>query len=84
MQAATGNIAYAVLASDGFLGLGDKMVAIPWRALRQSAAAKTFRLAMTDQQLKKARLLTETAVCAHEKGVFIRRQISFPMHTGPS
>ena len=54
IEATTGNVAYAVLASDGFMGLGGKLFAIPWRALQQPTAAKTFRLDMTEEQLKKA------------------------------
>ncbi len=30
----SGRIAYAVLSFGGFLGLGDKLFAIPWQALR--------------------------------------------------
>ena len=30
----SGRVAYAVLSFGGFLGLGDKLFAIPWRALR--------------------------------------------------
>ena len=54
IEATTGNVAYAVLASDGFMGLGGKLFAIPWRALQQPTAAKTFRLDMTEEQLKTA------------------------------
>jgi hypothetical protein len=32
----SGRIAYAVLASGGFLGIGDKLLAIPWSAPRVS------------------------------------------------
>jgi sporulation protein YlmC with PRC-barrel domain len=34
---ATGRIAYGVLSFGGFLGAGDKLFAIPWRALKPSA-----------------------------------------------
>lgn len=54
MEATTGNVAYAVVASDGFVGLGEKLFAIPWRALQQPIAAQTFRLDMTEEQLKQA------------------------------
>jgi len=30
LDVSTGRIAYAVLSSGGFLGMGDKLVAIPW------------------------------------------------------
>jgi len=54
IQAGTGDMAYAVLAAGGFLGLGEKLFAIPWRALQQSAGAKTFRLEMTEEQITQA------------------------------
>jgi sporulation protein YlmC with PRC-barrel domain len=53
MEATTGNVAYAVLASDGVVGLGRKLFAIPWRALQQPTATKAFRLDITEEQLKK-------------------------------
>jgi sporulation protein YlmC with PRC-barrel domain len=34
---ATGRVVYGVLSFGGFLGMGDKLFAIPWHALRQSA-----------------------------------------------
>jgi len=34
---ATGRIAYGVLSFGGFLGVGDKLFAIPWRALKPSS-----------------------------------------------
>ena len=33
IDAATGEVAYAVLSFGGFLGIGDKLFAVPWRAL---------------------------------------------------
>jgi hypothetical protein len=32
-----GRIAYAVVASGGFLGVGERLVAVPWNALRPDA-----------------------------------------------
>jgi sporulation protein YlmC with PRC-barrel domain len=54
LEAATGDVAYAVLAFGGVLGLGDKLVALPWWVLQMSAAAEPFRLQMTQEQLKNA------------------------------
>jgi sporulation protein YlmC with PRC-barrel domain len=54
MEATTGNVAYAVLASDGLVGLGGKLFAIPWRALQHPTATQAFRLDITEEQLKKA------------------------------
>ena len=50
----TGRIAYAVLSVGGFLGIGDKLLAIPWRALRLDPEHKRFVLNATAQQLKEA------------------------------
>ena len=33
-----GCIAYALVASGGFLGVGEKVAAVPWRALRSAGA----------------------------------------------
>ena len=40
----SGRIAYAVLSFGGFLGVGDKLFAIPWSALSLDAAGKRFIL----------------------------------------
>lgn len=39
-----GRIAYAVMSSGGFLGMGDKLFAIPWNALTLDTENKCFRL----------------------------------------
>ncbi|AKJ30609.1 PRC-barrel domain-containing protein [Caldimonas brevitalea] len=39
-----GRIAYAVMSSGGFLGLGDKLFAIPWAALTLDTDKKCFVL----------------------------------------
>jgi sporulation protein YlmC with PRC-barrel domain len=54
IEAATGDVAYAVLASGGFLGLGEQLRAIPWRALQLPPEATSFRLGMTAAQLQNA------------------------------
>ena len=40
----TGRIAYAVLSFGGFLGMGDKLFAIPWSALVLDTVEKRFIL----------------------------------------
>ena len=50
----TGQIAYAVLSFGGFLGLGDKLFAIPWSALEPRHADEVFILDVDKQQLKNA------------------------------
>src|SRR5665213_1549179 len=50
----TGRIAYAVLSFGGFLGLGDKLFAIPWRALRIDEGEHEFTLDVDRQTLDRA------------------------------
>ncbi|MEC5387869.1 PRC-barrel domain-containing protein [Uliginosibacterium sp. H3] len=50
----TGRIAYAVLSSGGFLGVGDKLFAIPWSALTLDADRKCFVLDAEKEQLEAA------------------------------
>lgn len=40
----TGKIAYAVLSYGGMLGLGEKLLAVPWGALTMDAEKKCFIL----------------------------------------
>ncbi|SAL83839.1 PRC-barrel domain-containing protein [Caballeronia choica] len=49
-----GRIAYAVLASGGFLGMGEKPYAIPWSALTVGTDEKCFRLDVTADRVKNA------------------------------
>jgi sporulation protein YlmC with PRC-barrel domain len=50
----TGRIAYAVLASGGILGLGDKLFAIPWRSLTLDPENKCFILDIAKDRLEQA------------------------------
>ena len=50
----TGQIAYAVLSFGGFLGLGDKLFAIPWSALQPRHSEEVFLLDVDKEQLKNA------------------------------
>lgn len=50
----TGRINYAVLSFGGFLGLGDKLFAIPWEALTINTDDHTFILNVEKEQLKNA------------------------------
>jgi sporulation protein YlmC with PRC-barrel domain len=54
LDVGSGRIAYAVLSSGGFLGIGDKLRAIPWRALTLDTQRKCFVLAMTADRVKNA------------------------------
>lgn len=50
----SGRVAYAVLSSGGFLGIGDKLFAIPWSALTLDADRKCFILDVDKETLKNA------------------------------
>lgn len=50
----SGRVAYAVLSSGGFLGIGDKLFAIPWSALTLDADRKCFVLDVDKEKLKNA------------------------------
>lgn len=47
-------IAYAVLSFGGFLGMGDKLFAIPWEALRYDKKENCYRLDIDKKTLDKA------------------------------
>lgn len=49
-----GRVAYAVLSFGGFLGLGDKLFAIPWDALEVDEAHERFILNVDKDTLKNA------------------------------
>jgi len=55
----SGRVSYVVLSVGGFLGIGDRLVAVPWDALKFSLAGdkgdkKLITLATTKQQLEAA------------------------------
>ncbi len=50
----SGRVAYGVLAVGGFLGIGEKMFAIPWKSLRLDTANHGFRLDISEEKLKNA------------------------------
>lgn len=50
----SGKIRYAVLSSGGFLGMGDRLFAIPWSALKIDSAHKRFTLDVDMERLKNA------------------------------
>lgn len=54
IDVATGRIAYAVLAYGGFLGMGDKLFAIPWEALMARSDERQFVLDLDEATLKTA------------------------------
>jgi hypothetical protein len=50
----TGRVAYAVLSFGGFLGMGNKLFALPWEALRLDTDRHEFVLNVDKEVLKKA------------------------------
>jgi sporulation protein YlmC with PRC-barrel domain len=50
----TGQVAYAVLAFGGFLGMGEKLFAVPWQALHLDTVNKRFVLNVDKDRLKTA------------------------------
>ena len=54
LDVASGRIAYAVLSFGGFLGMGDKLFAIPWSALTLDADQKCFILSLAKDRLENA------------------------------
>jgi sporulation protein YlmC with PRC-barrel domain len=54
LNVGSGHIAYAVLSSGGFLGIGGKLLAIPWSALTLDTQEKCFVVAMTAERVKNA------------------------------
>jgi sporulation protein YlmC with PRC-barrel domain len=50
----SGQIAYAVLAFGGLMGMGEKLFAVPWQALRLDTTNKCFTLDVAKEQLHKA------------------------------
>jgi hypothetical protein len=47
----SGRICYAVMSSGGFLGVGEKLFAIPWRALTHDAENECFVLDIAEARL---------------------------------
>ena len=54
IEMSTGKISYAVLSFGGFLGVGDRLFAVPWQALKLDTANRRFTLNASKEQLKNA------------------------------
>ena len=50
----TGQVSYAVLSFGGFMGLGEKLFAVPWEALRLDTENKRFELDVDKERLESA------------------------------
>jgi sporulation protein YlmC with PRC-barrel domain len=49
-----GQVAYAVLSFGGWLGMGDKLFAVPWQSLEMDTVNKRFLLDVSKEHLKNA------------------------------
>lgn len=49
-----GNVSYAVMSFGGFLGMGEKLFAVPWKALTLDTERKRFVLNVERDRLKGA------------------------------
>jgi sporulation protein YlmC with PRC-barrel domain len=54
IERGSGRIAYAVVSFGGFLGLGEKLFAVPWGAFSQKADKDIFVLAVDKERLQNA------------------------------
>lgn len=54
LDVASGRVVYAVLSFGGFLGMGDKLFAVPWSALELDTVNKRFLLDASADSLKEA------------------------------
>jgi len=54
LDVASGNVSYAVLSFGSFLGLGEKLFAVPWKALTLDTINKRFILDIDKQRLADA------------------------------
>jgi sporulation protein YlmC with PRC-barrel domain len=50
----TGHVAYAVLSFGGFLGMGDKLFAVPFQALKLNPERENFTLDVPKERLEQA------------------------------
>jgi PRC-barrel domain len=50
----SGRISYAVLSFGGLLGMGDRLFAVPWQALRMDTGAHRFLLNVPKEALRHA------------------------------
>ncbi len=50
----SGKVAYAVLSFGGFLGIADKLFAVPWSALKLDTVNKRFQLNVEKARLESA------------------------------
>jgi len=49
-----GAVKYAILSHGGLLGIGDKLIPVPWKAVKQGKDEKTLIVNITKETLEKA------------------------------
>lgn len=54
IEMSSGKISYAVVSFGGFLGIGDRLFAVPWEALKLDTVNKRFTLDASKERLKNA------------------------------
>ena len=54
LDLSSGRVAYAVLSFGGFLGIGDKLFAVPWGAMHLDSDQKEFVLDVSKETLEEA------------------------------
>ncbi|CAM5362922.1 PRC-barrel domain-containing protein [Eoetvoesiella caeni] len=54
LDMSTGKVNYAVLSFGGFLGMGEKLFAVPWAALKLDPVNERFILNVDKEELKNA------------------------------
>lgn len=54
LEVQTGRVSYAVLSFGGFLGMGEKLFAVPWSALKLDTENKRFVLNVDKERLSEA------------------------------
>lgn len=54
LDMSNGRVAYAVLSHGGFLGMGNKLFAVPWSALKLDTVNKRFVLDVDKDRLESA------------------------------
>jgi len=54
LDMSSGKVCYAVLSFSGFLGMGEKLFAIPWNALKLDTLNKRFELNVEKDRLENA------------------------------
>src|SRR5262245_51720617 len=50
----SGNVAYAVMAFGGFLGIGQKHLPVPWSSLKYNPSFGAYVLDLTDDEFRRA------------------------------